>query len=205
MPTPIDKSFGYRVITEWLTSKNYRPFLFQQQAWQCIHDGESGLVNAPTGCGKTFSVFLGALIGFINRNEANYKTKSKSGLQLLWITPLRALAKDIARAMEEVIEELGMSWKIGIRNGDTDVSERQKQNRQMPEVLIITPESLHLLLTQKGYAQIFGSLKIIAVDEWHELLGSKRGVQVELAVSRITNVQCSMLNAQLPKTPCFEH
>ncbi len=89
--------------------------------------------------------------------------------------------------MEEVISELGMQWKIGIRNGDTDINERARQKRQMPEVLIITPESLHLLLAQKGYPDVFKTLKIIAVDEWHELLGSKRGVQVELAVSRIIN------------------
>jgi ATP-dependent helicase Lhr and Lhr-like helicase len=173
------------VITEWLESKNRCPFPFQQQAWQYISDGESGLVNAPTGCGKTYSVFLGALIDFINHHPHDYRPKTKNGLQLLWITPLRALAKDIARAMEEVIAELNMNWKIGIRNGDTSINERQKQKKQMPEVLIITPESLHLLLAQKGYADTFRSLKIIAVDEWHELLGSKRGVQVELAVSRI--------------------
>lgn len=89
--------------------------------------------------------------------------------------------------MEEVISELGMQWKIGIRNGDTNMNERARQKRQMPEVLIITPESLHLLLAQKGYPDVFKTLKIIAVDEWHELLGSKRGVQVELAVSRIIN------------------
>jgi len=153
--------------------------------------GESGLVNAPTGCGKTFSVFIGAVIDFINHHPKDYKTKSKTGLQLLWVTPLRALAKDIGRAMEEVILELGMSWRIGIRNGDTEISERQKQKRQMPDVLIITPESLHLLLAQKNYPEIFQSLKIIAVDEWHELIGSKRGVQVELAISRIVSLASS--------------
>src|SRR4029079_179640 len=128
----------------------------------------------------------------INENPENFKTKTKSGLQLLWITPLRALAKDIGRAMEEVIFELGMRWKVGIRNGDTSITERQKQGRQMPEVLIITPESLHLLLAQKDYPEVFKSLSIIAVDEWHELLGSKRGVQVELAISRIINVRHSV-------------
>ena len=192
----IEETFGYRVIIKWLAAKGHNPFLFQQQAWQHIIEGESGLVNAPTGCGKTFSVFLGALIEFINRHEATYKTKPKNGLQLLWITPLRALAKDIGRAMEEVISELEMSWKIGIRNGDTSLSERERQKRQLPEVLIITPESLHLLLAQKGYADIFRSLRIIAVDEWHELLGSKRGVQVELAVSRIVNCQQETGNRQ---------
>ncbi len=182
------KLHGYRVIEDWLKTRNFSPFLFQQQTWHQILNKESGLVNAPTGCGKTYSVFLGSLIQFINTHPAQYKTKSKNGLQLLWITPLRALAKDIGRAMEEVIAELGMNWKIGIRNGDTSTLERQRQKRQMPEVLIITPESLHLLLAQKDYPEIFKSLKIIAVDEWHELLGSKRGVQVELAISRITSL-----------------
>ena len=181
-------------MLNWLESKGYSPFSFQEETWQHIIDKKSGLVNAPTGCGKTFSVFLGAVIEFINAHPKNYKTKAKSNLQLLWITPLRALAKDIGRAMEEVMEELGMNWRIGIRNGDTTISERQKQKRQMPEVLITTPESLHLLLAQKDYPQVFKSLKIIAVDEWHELLGSKRGVQVELAISRILNTQYSIQN-----------
>ena len=180
---------GYKVISCWLEAKGFRPFSFQESAWQHLAEKESGLVNAPTGCGKTFSVFLGALINFINQQNDNYKKVKHSGLQLLWITPLRALAKDIGRAMEEVVTELGLQWKIGIRNGDTNTTERASQKRQMPEVLIITPESLHLLLAQKNYPDIFRHLEIIAVDEWHELLGSKRGVQVELALSRIINCQ----------------
>lgn len=184
----LNKTRGYKVIKAWLQSKKRKPFLFQEEAWQHIINGDSGLVNAPTGCGKTYAVFLGAIINFINQYPEAYQTKSKNGLQLLWITPLRALTKDIGRAMEEVIQDLGMSWHIGIRNGDTEVSERQKQKRQMPEVMIITPESLHLLLAQRGYADLFKSLKIVAVDEWHELLGSKRGVQVELALSRIKSI-----------------
>jgi ATP-dependent helicase Lhr and Lhr-like helicase len=185
----VEKTLGYKIISKWLASKEMKPFEFQEETWQQIHVGNSGIVNAPTGFGKTFSVFLGALINFINEHPKNYKAKSKSGLQLLWVTPLRALAKDIARAMEEVITELEMNWKVGSRNGDTDINERQRQKRNMPEVLIITPESLHLLLAQKGYAETFSTLKIIAVDEWHELLGSKRGVQVELALSRIIGVR----------------
>lgn len=176
---------GYNIINNWLETKGFKPFLFQQQVWQQIIAGNSGLVNAPTGCGKTFSVFLGNVIDFINHHPDDYASQKNNGLQLLWITPLRALAKDIGRAMEEVIGELGMNWKVGIRNGDTSTSERAAQKRHMPEVLIITPESLHLLLAQKGYPEIFRTLKLIAIDEWHELLGSKRGVQVELAISRI--------------------
>src|SRR5437762_12967450 len=98
------QSPGYKVIRDWLTAKGLYPFRFQEETWQHIINGESGLVNAPTGCGKTFSVFLGAIIDFINHHPNNYKKKSKQartddpvgqavgrGLQLLWITPLRAL------------------------------------------------------------------------------------------------------------------
>jgi ATP-dependent Lhr-like helicase len=184
---------GYNIIVDWLANKNLHPFTFQEETWQHIINGKSGLVNAPTGCGKTFSVFLGSLIDFINHHPNNWQSKANNGLQLLWITPLRALAKDIGRAMEEVVSELGMQWKIGIRNGDTDINERARQKRRMPEVLIITPESLHLLLAQKGYAATFETLQIMAVDEWHELIGSKRGVQVELAVSRLV----ALRNGQL--------
>jgi ATP-dependent helicase Lhr and Lhr-like helicase len=189
-------TIGYRVIREWMEAEGRHPFAFQEETWQHILESGSGLVNAPTGCGKTFSVFLGALIDFINRHPQDYQTRGGSGLQLLWVSPLRALAKDIGRAMEEVIRGLGMRWQVGTRNGDTEPAERQRQKRKMPEVLIITPESLHLLLAQKGYPEVFRSLKLIAVDEWHELLGSKRGVQVELALSRITALRgdgCSII------------
>ncbi|MBS1744111.1 MAG: ligase-associated DNA damage response DEXH box helicase [Bacteroidetes bacterium] len=181
----VRKTKGYQVITSWLEKNKKKAFLFQEQTWQALLKGNSGLVNAPTGYGKTFSVFLGMLIQFINDNPENFKSKKNNGLQLVWVTPLRALGKDIARAMEEVITELGLSWQVGIRNGDTAINERQKQKRSMPEILIITPESLHLLLAQKEYPLLFKQLKVVAVDEWHELLGSKRGVLVELALSRI--------------------
>jgi ATP-dependent helicase Lhr and Lhr-like helicase len=184
---------GYTTIVNWLANKNNHPFTFQEETWQHIINGKSGLVNAPTGCGKTFSVFLGALIDFINHHPDDWRSKGNNGLQLLWITPLRALAKDLGRAIEEVVSELGMQWKIGIRNGDTDINERARQKRRMPEVLIITPESLHLLLAQKGYPATFETLQTMAVDEWHELIGSKRGVQVELAVSRLV----ALRNGQL--------
>jgi ATP-dependent Lhr-like helicase len=189
-------TIGYRVIREWMEAEGRHPFVFQEDTWRHILENRSGLVNAPTGCGKTFSVFLGALIDFINRHPEDYQTRGGSGLQLMWISPLRALAKDIGRAMEQVIRGLGMRWQVGTRNGDTDPAERQRQKRRMPEVLIITPESLHLLLAQKGYPEVFKSLKLVAVDEWHELLGSKRGVQVELALSRVTALRgesCSII------------
>jgi ATP-dependent Lhr-like helicase len=181
-------STGYKIISKWLSSHKRRPFGFQQQTWEQILSGNSGIVNAPTGMGKTYAVFLGALIRYIHNHPGDYLIKKNNGLQLIWISPLRALAKDIARAMEEVIAELGMPWQVRIRNGDTPAQERTRQKNQMPEVLIITPESLHLLLAQKDYPALFTNLSIIAVDEWHELLGSKRGVQVELALSRLVGL-----------------
>ncbi len=167
----LQHSKGYHFITQWLASKGHSPFVFQKEAWQYIINKESGLVNAPTGCGKTFSVFLGALIQFIDQHLDDFQQRKDNGLRLLWISPLRALAKDIGRAMELVIQETGLQWKVGIRNGDTNTAERVRQKKLMPEVLIITPESLHLLLAQKGYVHFFTTLQLIAVDEWHELLG----------------------------------
>ena len=199
MRLKLQKTIGYQIINAWLNSKDFKPFAYQEEAWSYIINRKSGLINAPTGTGKTFSVFLGSIIQFINEHPDDFQSKAKNGLQLIWVTPLRALAKDIGRAMEEVIGELGMQWKVGIRNGDTSSADRAKQKRQMPEVLIITPESMHLFLAQKDYAAVFKSLRLIAVDEWHELIGSKRGVQVELAISRIVglkNSQLSTLNSR---------
>ena len=154
------------------------------ETWEKFGKNYSGMVIAPTGFGKTFSVFLAVIIDFLNHPE-NYK----DGLKLLWITPLRALAKDIAKAMTEAIDEIGLDWKVAVRNGDTPQSERVSQTKKMPEILIITPESLQLLLAQKNNQRFFKSLKCVAVDEWHELLGSKRGVLVELALSQILSYQ----------------
>ncbi len=185
----LQESKGYGVIKKWLEKKDFHPFKFQEQTWVQIMQGGSGLVNAPTGCGKTFSVFLGTLIQYINQHPNQYQSKAPGHLQLLWITPLRALAKDIGRAMEAVLAELEIPWTVGIRNGDTSTSERQKQKRKVPEILIITPESLHLLLAQKDCSSVFAHVQWVAVDEWHELMGSKRGVQVELAITRLIGMQ----------------
>jgi ATP-dependent helicase Lhr and Lhr-like helicase len=180
----LEHTKGFTLIKNWLAENNCYPFPFQLETWEAIHNQQSALVNAPTGCGKTFSVYLGVLIQYINNNP-NYRTAQNIGTQLIWITPLRALAKDIGRAMEEVLTQLQIPWHVGVRNGDTTTSERTKQKKQPPEILITTPESLHLILAQKGHELFFKNLKVLAIDEWHELLGSKRGVQTELAVSYI--------------------
>jgi ATP-dependent Lhr-like helicase len=197
-PPSFEKSKGYRQVMQWLKSGKKKPFKFQTDAWAYYAEGYSGLVNAPTGFGKTFSLFLAVVIDELNKKAdleatgTEHKTAGKAtkkrqvtGLKLIWITPLRSLAKDLARAMREVCEELQLDWTVGVRNGDTPQSEKLKQKKQMPEVLIITPESMHLLLAQKSTFNYFEQLQCIVADEWHELLGSKRGVMAELAISRI--------------------
>ena len=177
-------STGYQIIKKWMDEKDREPFGFQSETWFKFSNNYSGMVIAPTGFGKTFSVFLAVVIYYMNHPE-NYKP----GMKLLWITPLRALAKDIAKAMSEALEEIGLDWEVSVRNGDTPKNIRAKQTKKMPDILIITPESLHLLLAQKQHQKFFNKLQCIVVDEWHELLSSKRGVMTELAVSRIFSYQ----------------
>lgn len=177
-------STGYQIIKKWMDEKDREPFGFQSETWFKFSNNYSGMVIAPTGFGKTFSVFLAVVIDYMNHPE-NYKP----GMKLLWITPLRALAKDIAKAMSEALEEIGLDWEVSVRNGDTPQKIRAKQTKKMPDILIITPESLHLLLAQKQHQKFFNKLQCIVVDEWHELLSSKRGVMTELAVSRIFSYQ----------------
>jgi ATP-dependent Lhr-like helicase len=174
-------------LLQWFSSKNQQPFPFQEEAWEHFLAGKSGLLNAPTGCGKTFALFLPLIIDWINQHP-DWKDRRKNGLQMLWITPLRALARDIQKAMQAACSEIGLPWAIGLRTGDTATAERQRQKKDMPEILIITPESLHLLLGQRGHPALFKNLLSVVVDEWHELLGSKRGVLVELALSRLKKI-----------------
>ena len=176
-----------KVGKDWFEARGWKPFPFQIEAWQAYLDGYSGLVNAPTGSGKTYSLMMPIVLEFI-RNNPDYKKKKNNGLQAIWITPIRALSKEIELSANRLIEGLELPWKVGVRSGDTSVKERARQREKPPELLITTPESLHLLLAQKGYHDFFKDLKVLVADEWHELMGSKRGVQVELALSRLKRV-----------------
>jgi ATP-dependent Lhr-like helicase len=160
----------------WFEKKNWKPFPFQIETWENFLASHSGLLNAPTGSGKTYALWIGFLISMLHE-------KPKKGLKFLWILPLRALSKDIQSAMQEATQDFGLDWKIEIRTGDTSTKDRQRQKRTPPDCLITTPESLHLMLSQKNSTAYFKKLETVVVDEWHELLGSKRGVQVELALS----------------------
>lgn len=176
-----------KIGKDWFHERGWKPFAFQTDAWQAYLDGFNGLVNAPTGSGKTYSLMVAIALEFI-KNNPDYKNSKNVGLQAIWITPIRALSKEIELSANRMIEGLGLPWKVGIRSGDTSLSERQKQKIKPPEILITTPESLHLLLAQKGYPDFFKNLKVVVADEWHELMGSKRGVQVELALSRLKSI-----------------
>lgn len=178
--TAFEHTEGFRIIRQWMEEKGMSPFTFQTETWRKFGNGYSGMVVAPTGFGKTFSVFLALVSDFLSHPE-----KYKKGLKMIWITPLRSLSKDIAKAMQEAIDEIGLDWVVGVRNGDTDPKVRQQQVKNMPEILVVTPESIHLLLGQKNHNKFFQNLHCVVVDEWHELLGSKRGVMIELAVSQL--------------------
>ena len=183
---------GQKIIDKWFQKNGLTPFDWQRNVWENIRQNKSGLLNAPTGSGKTFALFMPALIRWIDDQPENYTQLENNGLQLLWITPLRALAKDIEQAMQKVVDELGIPWQIQRRTGDVSSSVKQKQKKQMPEVLITTPESLHILLAQKGYPKRFKNLKTVVVDEWHELIGSKRGTQTELGLSRLFGLNSNL-------------
>jgi ATP-dependent Lhr-like helicase len=172
---------------KWFDDRGWVPFSFQLEAWNAYLEASSGLVNAPTGSGKTYSLLMPIMLEFINRNP-DYKKKKNSGLQAIWITPIRALSKEIELSAKRLIDGLELPWKVGVRSGDTSLKERERQKIKPPELLITTPESLHLLLAQKNYTEFFKDLKVVVADEWHELIGSKRGVQVELALSRLKTV-----------------
>lgn len=168
-----------KAANTWFKSLGWKAAPFQKEAWKAYADGYSGIVNAPTGSGKTYSLMLPMLL------SPSHERRGGQGLRFIWITPIRALAKEIFQSAERAIEGLGLDLTVGIRTGDTSSSQRQKQKAKMPNLLITTPESLHLLLASKGYPKTFKNLECVVVDEWHELMGSKRAVLMELALSRL--------------------
>jgi ATP-dependent Lhr-like helicase len=169
----------HHIAQQWFSKNDWQPYDFQAKTWDAIADGYSGLLNAPTGFGKTYAIWFGVLQQYYGKPKKHY------GLHCLWITPLRALSKEIFHATTTVSEQLDLNYTIGLRTGDTSTKERAQQKKAMPHALITTPESVHLLLAQKGYTETFKNLDFVIIDEWHELLGTKRGVQAELALSRL--------------------
>ncbi|MFD2036172.1 ligase-associated DNA damage response DEXH box helicase [Belliella marina] len=173
---------------KYFQAKGWKPFPFQLETWKDYLDGKSGLLNAPTGSGKTFALWMPVLLEYINKNPNSWQKPKKNGLQIIWVSPLRALAQDISFAMQEVCNQMGLPWRVEVRNGDTNSKQKQAQKRNPPECLVTTPETLHILLAQKENSKFFKDLQCIIIDEWHELLGNKRGVQVQLALGYLRSM-----------------
>lgn len=172
-------------VSAWFKAREWGVFPFQKQAWQAWLDGQSGLIHATTGTGKTLAAWIGPVIQALAESERDAGATGPGPLRMLWITPLRALALDTLHSLQEPLAELGVEWTVECRTGDTSAADRRRQQLRLPTVLITTPESLSLLLTRSDAEYQFRELRGVVCDEWHELLASKRGVQTELALARL--------------------
>ena len=201
--------------TAWFATRGWTPFDFQREVWAAMADGRSGLLHATTGSGKTYAVWLGALqrAQLVEQAEARpvpegavpvggaVRTAASAGaLQVLWLTPMRALAADTTRALQLPLAELAPRWRVAQRTGDTPAAERARQDRRLPQALVTTPESLTLLLTRERAREDFAALHTVIVDEWHELIGNKRGVQLQLALARLRRWRPELLSWGLSAT-----
>ena len=174
-------------VDAWFASRGWQPFAFQREVWDAYAAGESGLVHAATGTGKTLAAWIAPLLEWMcgEQTVGNATPTKAPGLRVLWITPLRALAADTAAALREPLLELAPAWTLETRTSDTSAAVRARQSRRLPSALLTTPESLSLLLSRPESAGLLGELRLVVVDEWHELMGTKRGVQTELALARL--------------------
>ena len=177
-PRPADPPAA---VDAWFAARGWAPFPFQREAWAAYHNGESGLVHASTGTGKTYAAFLGPVLEALAEPPGD----GPPPLRVLWVTPLRALSSDTAVSLAAPLSGLGLEWDVGARTGDTSSAARARQKKRLPAVLVTTPESLSLFLTQPDAREKFAGLRCVVADEWHELLASKRGVLTELALARL--------------------
>lgn len=162
--------------TDWLAARGWQAFPFQKNVWKAMRAGHSGLLHATTGSGKTLAVWLGALQALAD---------AEAPLTVLWITPMRALSQDTLLALQDAAATLAPRWTLAARTGDTSSGERASQQRRWPTALVTTPESLSLMLARADAPEVLRRVRLVVVDEWHELLGSKRGVQLQLALARL--------------------
>jgi ATP-dependent Lhr-like helicase len=247
---------GLARVEQWFAAQGRTPFDFQRQTWREYLSGHDGLIQAPTGVGKTLAAALGPMIEFMDNTGTSEvklsgsdpfflspgtpgegqgrgravgrptvgsggtrdrkvqiaKCKLEEGdegycpppgagirgtprihdkisraapLTMIWITPLRALAADTVGALERAIEGLHLRWSIELRTSDTSATLRRRQKERLPTILVTTPESASLLLSYPDSPTRFETLRCVIVDEWHELIGTKRGAQTELALARL--------------------
>ena len=182
MSTPVER------LSAWFAENGWRPFDFQHDVWNAYASGESGLIHAATGTGKTYAAWGGPMLEAMAEQPRARTVRVRAdadALRVLWITPLRALASDTEQALRAPVEALRLPWTIESRTGDTTQARRARQRDRLPTALVTTPESLSLLLSRADAPSLFSNLRCVIVDEWHELLSTKRGVQVELALARL--------------------
>ena len=183
-------------LEAWFAERGWAPFAFQREVWQGYLAGRSGLIHSATGTGKTLAAWLGPVAEYLAASPLNplskatpFERRSAPPLRVLWITPLRALAADTAASLIAPLAELGVPWSVELRTGDTASSVRKKQAARLPTALVTTPESLCIMLASPDAAARFADLRLVVCDEWHELMGSKRGVQTELALARLRAIR----------------
>jgi ATP-dependent Lhr-like helicase len=185
----------------WFAARGWQPFPFQEEVWAAAAAGQSGLLHAPTGTGKTLAAWLGAIAHARALDEGS--AGGAAGPRVVWITPLRALAADTARALEEPLRGLRpftAGWSVGVRTGDTTAADRRRLRAAWPTALVTTPETLSVLLSLEDAHETFSGLEAVIVDEWHELVSTKRGVQTELALSRLRALRPDLVSWGLSAT-----
>jgi ATP-dependent Lhr-like helicase len=183
---------GIQRVEAFFRSTHREPFAFQRETWNAYLDGESGLIQAPTGTGKTLAAALGLPIEIFDEAPSSRPSKKSPPLLMIWITPLRALATDTVESLKAALGGLQLSWSVELRTSDTSASVRKRQRERLPTILVTTPESISLLLSYRDSPTRFESLRCVIVDEWHELMGTKRGVQTELALARLRSFRPSL-------------
>ena len=193
-----DIALRVRRARGWFEREGRAPFAFQEEMWHAYWRGESGLLNAGTGTGKTYAAWFGPLLQPDPAPE-------RPGIRVLWITPLRALARDLVAGLRQPLRTLAPAWQVQERTGDTSSAIRAKQRAQPPQALVTTPESLSVMLSRAEMLPGLLTIQALIVDEWHEFLGTKRGVQLELTAARLRALSPGLrvwgLSATLPDLP----
>ncbi|WP_146537575.1 ligase-associated DNA damage response DEXH box helicase [Rubripirellula reticaptiva] len=176
-----------QTVDRYFSSIGWKPFPFQRSVWRAYLDGNSGLVHSATGTGKTLAVWMGPILKWLEENPdpSKWNPKRPPACRVLWITPLRALAGDTEASLRAPIDGLGLPWQLESRTGDSKQSAKTRQLKKLPTALVTTPESLSLMLTHEKLLDQLANVESVIVDEWHELLGTKRGIQTELALARL--------------------
>ena len=181
-------------FADWFSARGWAPRAHQLDVLDRSLAGESLLLVAPTGSGKTLAGFLPSLV------ELEAAPKNRRSLHTLYISPLKALAADIARNLEGPVREMDLPIVIESRTGDTRQSQRQRQRTDPPDILLTTPEQLSLLLAHPSAADLFSSLRCVVLDELHALRKSKRGDLLALDLARLWTLAPGMRTIGLSAT-----